>query len=75
MACYFCKGDLHESTTVFTVQSGDGVIVIKNVPCLECAQCGETVISDEVMMRLEELIAEAKKLLQEVAVIDFAKAA
>lgn len=75
MKCFFCKGDTHPAKTVFTVQFGEAVIVIKNVPCEECEQCGETVISDPVMGKLEELVSKAKQLLQEVAVIDYAAAA
>ena len=48
---------------------------IKIVPCLECSVCGEILFSNDVSEKLEKIIEVAKKLLQEVAVIDFARAA
>ncbi len=75
MACFYCKGNIIPSTTVYTVQLGNTIIVIKNVPCEECDQCGEIEISHEVMMNLDRIIKVAKQLMQEVAVIDYQTAA
>ena len=54
---------------------GNSVIIIKNVPCEECEQCGEIFYTDEVAEHLEEMVNDAKKLLQEISVIDYSKAA
>ena len=51
------------------------IIVIKNVPCLECEQCGEKYYTDEVAERLETIVNMAKKLMQEIAVIDYPQVA
>jgi acetylglutamate kinase len=51
------------------------VIVIKNVPCEECEQCGEKYYSDEVARRIEKIVNAAKNLMQEISVIDYSKAA
>lgn len=75
MACFYCKGNIIPSTTVYTVQLGNTIIVIKNVPCEECDQCGEIEISHDVMMNLDRIIKVAKQLMQEVAVIDYQTAA
>ena len=53
----------------------DCIIVIKNVPCLECDQCGEKYYTDDVAEKLEEIIDTAKKMMQEIAVIDYQQAA
>lgn len=71
MSCFYCKGDISPSTTVYTVQIDNTVIVIKNVPCEECEQCGEIEISHEVMQNIDKIINTAKQLMQEVAVIDY----
>lgn len=71
MSCFYCKGDIRPSTTVYTVQIDNTVIVIKNVPCEECEQCGEIEISHEVMQNIDKIINNAKQLMQEVAVIDY----
>ena len=61
--------------TTHVVNYRDCIIVIKNVPCEECEQCGEKFYTDEVAERLEELAAAAKRLMQEISVIDYQKAA
>ena len=74
--CMLCKCDsVKKSTTTHVVNYKGAVIVIKNVPCEECEQCGEVLYSDETTQRLEEMVNNAKKLLQEVSVIDYEKAA
>jgi hypothetical protein len=47
------------------------VIVVRNVPCEECEQCGERYFSDEVMERLDAIVARAKELASEVLVTDY----
>ena len=40
--CNVCfSDDKIETKTTFTVEYNDCIIVIKNVPCLECQRCGE----------------------------------
>ncbi|MCD7820225.1 MAG: type II toxin-antitoxin system MqsA family antitoxin [Lachnospiraceae bacterium] len=73
--CFYCKGDMKPSTTTHVVTYNDCLIVIKNVPCEECDQCGEIEYSDEITKRLEMIVDNAKKLLQEFSVIDYAKVA
>lgn len=64
-----------ETKTAFTVEYNDCIIVVKNVPWLECPVCGEVTISDEVSTKLEMIVSAAKKLMQEISVIDYTKAA
>ncbi|WP_302618642.1 type II toxin-antitoxin system MqsA family antitoxin [uncultured Oscillibacter sp.] len=74
--CMFCKCDtVKESVTTHVVNYRNCIIVIKNVPCEECEQCGEKFYTDEVTERLEELVSAAKRLMQEISVIDYQKAA
>lgn len=74
--CMYCKNDtIVVGKTTHVVNYNNCVIVIKNVPCLECSQCGEKYYTDQVAERLEAIIAMAKKLMQEVAVIDYPQVA
>jgi YgiT-type zinc finger domain-containing protein len=63
------------SVTTHVVNYKGCVIVIKNVPCEECEQCGEKYYSDEVAKRLEEIVNITKNLMQEISVIDYLKSA
>lgn len=74
--CLYCKNKVMiDSTTTHVVNYKNCIIVIKNVPCLECSQCGEKYYTDEVAGRLEMIVDTAKKLMQEVAIIDYKQAA
>ena len=55
--CMYCKNNTTvNSTTTHVVNYKDCIIVIKNVPCLECEQCGEKYYTDEVADRLERIV-------------------
>lgn len=71
--CFFCKGDLKQSSTIYTVNINDCIIIIKNVPCMECQQCGEKYFDDDVMAKLESIINQVKNVLSEVTIIDYSK--
>ena len=74
--CMYCKNITTEnSTTKQVLNNKNCIIVIKNVPCLECEQCGEKYYTDEVAEQLEKIINTAKKLMQEIAVIDYPQVA
>lgn len=67
----YCKNSsFKKSITTHVVNYKDCIIVIKNVPCLECDRCGEKYYTDDVAEKLEEIIDTAKKMMQEIAVID-----
>ena len=70
----FCKCKTYrESTTTHVVDYKNCIIVIKNVPCIECEECGSKFYSDDVAEKLEEIVNAAKKMMQEIAVIDYTK--
>ena len=74
--CMYCKNSTTiNSTTTHVVNYKNCIIVIKNVHCLECEQCGEKYYTDAVEDKLESLNDMAKKMMQEIAVIDYQKAA
>lgn len=50
--CMYCKN----STTTHVVNYNNCTIIIKNVPCLECTQCGEKYYIDEVAEHLEDIV-------------------
>ncbi len=74
--CNVCFGDDKiKTTTTFTVEYKGCIIVVRNVPCLECQKCGEITFTDEVADQLEKIVAAAKTVLQDVSVIDYSKVA
>ena len=74
--CMYCKCQTSSSSlTTHVVNYKNCIIIIKNVPCEECEQCGEKYYSNEVAKQLEILVNIAKQLMQEIAIIDYSKAA
>ena len=74
MKCMRCGREAFESTTIEAIELGFGVLVVRNVPCYKCDECDEIFYSGEVVQRLEELTEQVRELVQELVVIDYAKA-
>lgn len=69
--CFFCKGNLTNDTTTHFIELGNRILIIKNVPCLKCSQCGEVVYSLKTSKRLEEIIKTLDKLSTEVSILNY----
>ena len=70
--CFYCRcKTTRPSVTTHVVTFDDCIIIIKNVPCEECEECGEKYFSDEVMVRLEKIVEAARAIASEVFVTDY----
>lgn len=61
-----CKNDKKNSFTTHVVNYSNSVIIIKNVPCEECEQCGEIFYTDEVAEQLEKTCRSGKKVFYRI---------
>ena len=75
MTCMECGAKTEKGFTTDVTDLGSCLIIIRNVPCYKCTECNEIVYTGDVIKRLEEIITAAKKLMQEISIIDYAKAA
>ena len=75
MNCYRCKGDMKPSTTTHFVDLKKCMIIVKNVPCWECVQCGEIILDDKVAERLDAIIQNVSAMMTEIAVVEYHEAA
>lgn len=73
--CFYCKGDIESSTTTYMTDYQGCYIIIKNVPCEKCSQCGEEYLNDETLEQIEKIIQKVKGMLTEIAVIDYKQTA
>ncbi len=71
MKCFFCKGNLKNATTDYIVNLKSCIIIIKNVPCEECSQCGETYYNDETAQKLETIVNKVKDMVRDVAIFEY----
>lgn len=70
---FFCKGEMGNGFTNHIVNYTECIIIIKNVPCEKCEQCGEVVYSDEVVTRLEKIVNQVKSIVSVVAIFEYDK--
>lgn len=74
MTCFFCKGTMQAEFTTHFIQLSNCIVIIKNVPCSKCSQCGEVSYSGVVAVRIEQIADELKKSLTEVAIVNYSAA-
>ena len=72
MRCGSCGGTMVEGLTTDVTDLGN-MVIIRNVPCFKCLECNDIFYTASVLKQLEKIIEEAKRYLQEIAVIDFSK--
>lgn len=75
MRCSACGARAEKSTSTSVTELGNCLIIVCNVPCYKCCECSETMYTADVVQKLEEIIASAQKLMQQVSIIDYAQAA
>ncbi len=76
MKCFSCKSDTMErSSSTYTAQEENCIIIIKNVPCMKCRQCGDVVYNTKILKKIEEIIRRMEEFASEVAIVDYQKSA
>ena len=70
-----CKGDLKSSTTTYMADYQGSYIIIKNVPCEQCTQCGEVYLNGVTLQKIEKILEQLKTVLTEIAVVDYSQTA
>lgn len=74
MKCAICGGNMRTGETMVSVDTGDGVVVVRNVPAHVCDQCGEDWLTDESSQQVEDIVANAKNGKTQVEVVALAHA-
>ena len=74
MTCFYCAGDMLETTTTYFQELNNTMVIIKNVPCYKCKKCGEIAYTATVVGRLEQITKELEKALTEIAVVNYSAA-
>ena len=56
MTCHVCGGELQDRVTRLPLRLSDlTIVIIKDLPVLECVNCGECLLPDKVMGRVEQI--------------------
>lgn len=75
MTCFKCKGNMVESTTTDVTDTGNYLIIIRNVPCYKCTKCDEIYYDGTTIKNLEKITALVKSISNEITIIDYKKVA
>lgn len=69
--CYFCGGSLRSGMATIPFVVGSTVVVVKRVPALVCAQCGETIMDSAVAATIDHLLKQALRSGFEMSVVSY----
>ncbi len=58
--CPLCGGTKTKGKTTFTVDLGFGVVVVRQVPAMVCAQCGSEWMDDKAAEKVESIVTNAR---------------
>ena len=76
MKCMKCGRDTFEGRNAEAIELENGcLLVIRNIPCYKCKECDDIFYAGDVVQQIEQIIAMAKTLTQELMVIDYSTAA
>jgi len=73
MRCVICKhGETHLGKTTVTLQRGETIVIIKEVPAEICDNCGEYYLDEKITDQVLSMAEEAVKKNAEVEILRFA---
>ena len=76
MKCLVCKsGTMIDSFETYFAKLKTGYVIIENVPCKKCEQCGEILFSASVIEKIENLIDNIEKISSKIFILDYSSAA
>lgn len=75
MKCFECGAMMEKGTTTSVTDLGNCLVIVRNVPCYKSTECDEIFYTGDVVERLEKIVDDAKKLLQEISVFDYSRIA
>ena len=75
MLCMECGAKAHKGFTTDVTDLGSSLVIVRNVPCYKCTECNEVIYTADVVKQLENIVEQAKKVMQEISVIDYSKVA
>jgi YgiT-type zinc finger domain-containing protein len=75
MNCVLCKGDLVQGRVNHIVDLDGHIIIIKDVPAKVCKQCGEYFFENDIALKVEKIVEEARKNKAKIVVINYSEVA
>lgn len=72
MKCLCCKmGGMDEAKNTYFAQLNNCYVVIENIPCYECRQCGDVYYKSSVLEEIDLLLEKIKKISSKIFIMDY----
>lgn len=76
MRCMSCKyGEMKEAVTTYFTSLNNCYVIIENVPCLKCVQCGEEFLNISVAKKIDDILDNIEKIASKIFILDYTVAA
>ncbi|MEF2696296.1 MAG: type II toxin-antitoxin system MqsA family antitoxin [Blautia wexlerae] len=76
MRCLTCKnGNMEPSTTTYFAQLKNCYVIIENVPCMKCEQCGEEFFTSSVLEKIDDILDRLEQIASKIFIMDYATSA
>lgn len=66
-----CDEKVDEETTIFSIEIGEGILVIRDVPAMVCTSCGNKWFDHNTMLKLEKIAEDARLRHTQIEVIKY----
>ena len=76
MKCLYCKADeMIDSKTTYIAHIKNCYVIIENVPCKKCTQCGEEVFSASILEKIDDILFKVESISSKILIMDYENAA
>lgn len=75
MLCMECGANAEKGYTTDVTDLDDCLVIVRKVPCYKCTECNEVIYTGDVVERLEKIVESAKKMMQEISIVDYSRVA
>ncbi|MDR2167487.1 MAG: type II toxin-antitoxin system MqsA family antitoxin [Clostridiales bacterium] len=72
MNCIYCKNLMENEYSLFALDLGESVIVVRKVPSHVCDRCGQTVFDNDVSKQLDRIVDSLRSSADEVNIVEYA---
>ncbi|MCD8333472.1 MAG: type II toxin-antitoxin system MqsA family antitoxin [Clostridiales bacterium] len=66
---------MDDAVTTYYAQLDNCYVIIENVPCRKCDQCGEEYFSASVLERIDDILERLEKIASKIFIMDYETAA
>ena len=74
--CLTCKnGSMKPSLTAYFAQLKNCYVIIENVPCMKCEQCGEEFFTASVLEKIDDMLDRLEQIASKIFIMDYATSA